>query len=487
VSGVHGGGVKVTGVERAGNPLLTADRRRIEAGAEKMQGEAEVLRRLSDIVSDPDGGDSLASRYTAFENALRALADTPESASTQAAAAAAGRALSTRFNTISTEINRLRTELADDVKTQVDTVNTALKKIAQLNTSIAAGRATGKDVTALEDERDRQLEIVNRIVPIRSKDRESGGMMVSSSGGTLLVEGSAREIVLGGPATAPTFTVDGFTVGSAGPGGGLQGGTLEAAVAALTQTLPGFEGQVGAMVFDLVERFQTLPGYDRVDGTTPLEGLFVLDGASGPVRLPAFLSLDDTVTGGNIDLFRDAYGVQGADDIPTYQALRDAEAAQYAIDFPGGTADFARALRLNPTVDPQAGGDASRLWRRDQASYAPPDGMILRDTGQSFPSALMAAMRSTRPSQVAGLSGSFGATDLAIGLTGLRETDASTRETDASFQRAATLAVHEQELAGRAVDTDAELQDLLRIEQAYAANARVLDIANAMIDTLLEI
>jgi flagellar hook-associated protein 1 FlgK len=439
------------------------------------------------MVSDPDGGDSLASRYTGLENALRALADTPESASTQATAVAAGRALATRFNTVSTEINRLRTELSDDVKTQVQTVNVALKKIAQLNTSIAAGRATGKDVTALEDERDRQLELVNSIVPIRSKERDNGGMMVSTTGGTLLVEGTAREIVLGGSSSAPTFMVDEFPVSTAGPSGGLQGGTLEASVTALTQTLPTFEGQVGAMVFDLVERFQTLPGYDRVDGTTPLKGLFVLDGTSGPVRLPAFLSLEDTVDAGNIDQFREAYGIQGADDAAAYQTARDAEAAQYAIDFPNGTADFAKALRLNPAVDPQAGGDASILWRRDQTGYAPADGMILRDTGQSFPSALMAAMRSAVPSSVAGLSGSFGATDLAMGLMGLRETDASTKEADASFQRAATLAVREQEQAGSAVDTDAELQDLLRIEQAYAANARVLEIANSLVDRLLEI
>ncbi|MFN4101310.1 MAG: flagellar basal body rod C-terminal domain-containing protein, partial [Pararhodobacter sp.] len=37
------------------------------------------------------------------------------------------------------------------------------------------------------------------------------------------------------------------------------------------------------------------------------------------------------------------------------------------------------------------------------------------------------------------------------------------------------------------VDTDAEMQRLLLIEQAYAANARVIQTADAMIRTLLEI
>ena len=37
------------------------------------------------------------------------------------------------------------------------------------------------------------------------------------------------------------------------------------------------------------------------------------------------------------------------------------------------------------------------------------------------------------------------------------------------------------------VDTDAELQKLLLIEQAYAANARLIETADEMIQTLLRI
>ena len=37
------------------------------------------------------------------------------------------------------------------------------------------------------------------------------------------------------------------------------------------------------------------------------------------------------------------------------------------------------------------------------------------------------------------------------------------------------------------VDTDRELQDLLIIEQAYAANARVLETIDKMIQRLMEI
>ena len=442
VNGVEGAGVRVTGVERAGNPLLTADRRRVEASAGNLQGQAEALRHLSDLIADPDGGDSLSNRYVALENALRAFADTPESPSMQAAVAAAGRALATRFNTLSTQVSRYTTGLQDDVKQQVETVNTALKKIAQLNTSITAGKAAGRDTTALEDERDRQIEVVNGIVPIRTRDRDSGGMIVQSANGILLVEGNAREI--GWKDGTTEFVVSGSPVEATGPSAGLQGGRLEATVTAISQTGT-FGAQVDALAADLIERFQTLPNYDTADGLgNPLLGLFVIQNGATQERLPA--------TGGP-------------------PSLAD----------PAGAASL---IRLNAAVDPVEGGLPKYLWQRDPADTMVTDA----GGGETFPTALMTAMRSTRTSALPALvPGDYNAVDLAIGFIAIREETAVQYETEASFQQAATLSLHEQELSYSAVDTDAELRNLLRIEQAYAANARILEVTSNLINTLLEI
>jgi flagellar hook-associated protein 1 len=52
-----------------------------------------------------------------------------------------------------------------------------------------------------------------------------------------------------------------------------------------------------------------------------------------------------------------------------------------------------------------------------------------------------------------------------------------------------TAAFHEMSQAERAngVDTDAELQHMLLIEQTYAANARMIQVLDEMMDTLLRI
>jgi flagellar hook-associated protein 1 FlgK len=48
-------------------------------------------------------------------------------------------------------------------------------------------------------------------------------------------------------------------------------------------------------------------------------------------------------------------------------------------------------------------------------------------------------------------------------------------------------ALLDAERAETGVDTDAEMQNLILIEQAYAANARVIETVSAMIDRLMEI
>jgi flagellar hook-associated protein 1 FlgK len=55
-----------------------------------------------------------------------------------------------------------------------------------------------------------------------------------------------------------------------------------------------------------------------------------------------------------------------------------------------------------------------------------------------------------------------------------------------SFAAASMTELTRIELA-QGVDTDAELQTLMLVEQAYAANARMIEVADEMMQTLLRI
>jgi flagellar hook-associated protein 1 FlgK len=79
------------------------------------------------------------------------------------------------------------------------------------------------------------------------------------------------------------------------------------------------------------------------------------------------------------------------------------------------------------------------------------------------------------------------AAEAAAGLASLRGVALQAAQTEAAQSDVFRDALAEAELAVTGVDTDAELQQLLLIEQAYAANARVIEVAGRLIDQLTEL
>lgn len=169
----------------------------------------------------------------------------------------------------------------------------------------------------------------------------------------------------------------------------------------------------------------------------------------------------------------------GIDDLARQLITRFAAAdPSVAADAPGlftdaggvsGTAPgLAGRIGVSALADPARGG---ALWRlRDGLGAAAP--------GAVGNGAHLAALSGAlSDSGLAGVSA-----DVLSGVATARQA-AEMRESHAA---AKALAFRESELA-RGVDTDAEMQRLLLIEQAYAANARVIQALDDMIATLLRI
>jgi flagellar hook-associated protein 1 FlgK len=437
-------GVRVDGVGRAGDPMLTAERRRLDGDANRAGIAAGTDKAIADMLLDPNGTDSLANRYLAFENSLRALADTPESASVQLSAADAAAALARKVQTLSTQATSMRTDLDADIARQVRQVNEAVARIQRLNTEIATTMALGRDATGLMDERDRQIEIVNGIVPIHAKPKENGGvMLVTRAGGGVLLDHAAQPLSFettpdigsvvddGGVVSLKAGAGVAFNMGLVRPPGSpgyLNGGTLEAAFVARDETLPAFLAQLDALAADLTARLQ--PDDPVAD---PRPGLFVDTGAA---------------------------------------------------PFAGQQIGFASRIALNARVDPAKGGDPTLLRTGlDETGALPEDGAFIRP-----PSALYDAfMARGAPPAVLGLTGDRDPATMVADFAASWESRAAFSEREATHLRGAAEAVREQELTASAVDTDAELRNLLNVERAYAANAKVLQAVDAMVRRLLEI
>lgn len=142
---------------------------------------------------------------------------------------------------------------------------------------------------------------------------------------------------------------------------------------------------------------------------------------------------------------------------------------------------IAERLSLNAAVDDRQGGDTWRL--RDGINAAAPG-----DVGDSrLLQGLSAALANARVPASGGFgAGAFTAANLVATMTSQIGSDRFLADQRLSF---ASSQFNEltQQMLDEGVDTDRELQRLLIIEQTYAANVRLIEAADEMMQTVLRL
>jgi flagellar hook-associated protein 1 FlgK len=402
---------------------------------------SQVYERMLGAIGEPGGSGALATLATAFETALMGATASPQSVAKLSAAVSAAQGVASAVNKVAAENIRLRTEADAEIGRQVMQLNDALHVVDDINKKIVTLKQQGADVGGLEDERGRVIDGVSSIVPVRVVKRDNGQVALYSANGGLMLDGRVFE--LGFTPAANLVTPD-LTVGA-----GLSG---------LTQDLGAAGGPVAILV-----------------GSGPA----LMDGGS----LAALFEVRDRIVP-EFDAEMDRYA---ADMIDRFEALMPPAALDgagngiFVDSAPGPAVGLASRFAVNAAVDPGQGGAVWRL-RDGLAAAAPGDegfGVYLQ--------ALTDAMTAPRPpvgfvSQNADSGGAVMAAEIASFFAGR----SARSDDDRAYliARQATLAENEQHVTG--VDSDQELQSLMLVEQAYAANARVLSVIDDLMKLLLE-
>lgn len=434
--GGRGAGVRIDGISRIVDRGIVADRRLADAALSSNTSTAQALGRIEALVGAPGDGAGLGARLASFEAALFDAANDPSS----------GQRLSTAMNRLDSVTNSLNDsaaglrrerEMADKaISTQIERLNTSLRQVEQLNIEIQQADISGIDPSAFMDQRQRVIDTIAEIVPVRELDRKNGAVALMTPSGEVMIDGPAVQYDFApttvimphmslGAGTLGGISRDGVPMSSDGFGR-LRGGGLEASFALRDTTIPQAEEKLDALARDLVERFQDT-------GTDP------------------------TLAGGDPGLLTD----NGA-----------------AFD-PLNTTGLAGRISVNAAASPSEGGDAT-LLRDGVGSASTP--RPVSDSVQI--NRWIDALNEGRVLSTGGVSG--GAADHANTMASQFGSDRLAADEELSFANARWSALKEAELA-TGVDSDAEMQMLLRVEQAYAANARVIETVQSMILRLMEI
>lgn len=433
------GGVTVSGVTRVSDPGLVSTRRQSQAELGNAQLKQTFYLRQEGTLGTPDDPSALTNLLADFEAQLVSAASRPDSSERLESTVLSMNNIVSSIKDASKEMSAMRSDADSAIDAQVTRLNSALEEVETLNTRIAEVSISGLDTSALKDLRQVLIDEISEMVPLREVPRDNGKVALFSEGGVVLVDGPAVEIEFSpvhmvtpymsvGAGTLSGLTVNGRDIDISADRGGLRGGTL-AANFEIRDTL-GPEGlsQLDALARDLVERFQDP-------------------------------SVDPTLLPGDAGLFTDG-GL-------AFNAINEV--------------GLAERLQINAAVDPTQGGQSWRL--RDGLNAAVP-GAVGQAAGLDRLSDALQVNRTPASGNFG--SGSFNASDLANNLMsrlGVQRLSADQKQT---FTSAAFAEASHAELSA-GVDTDAELQNLMLVEKAYAANARILEVVDEMMSTLMRL
>lgn len=429
-----GSGVRADNTVLAEDKGLTANRRLADADAGGKSELADSWQRLAQIVGTADDPSAMTERYAELEDSLRAFADNPASSNLQLDVVQASKDVVEGFGDMQRQLLDMRVEADQEIGRLIDQVNETLHQIDAINKDIRKESGVNGDVSELAAQRSLLVDQLSEIVPIKTFPTDNDGLNVMTDTGYLLVsEGRVFELEFD---PAPTVTADMDLIGGA-PG----------ALSGLT--------------------------HHSQDVTPPTSDVL------GSGRLAALFEIRDVAT---VDV-QTKIDALAQDLVDRFDAV-SATAPGLLIDPAAAptTPGLAGRLAVAAEVDPDQGGFTWRL--RDGL-----DALVEGDAGDNTHAVALLEAITTAQSAPAdtGVTGVASSYDLMAGVTSIVATKALSAEQSATLRLARQETLVKAETTALGVDLDYELQELNLIQTAYAANARVMQVVDQMIQQLLEI
>lgn len=421
--GAVGTGVVVNDVTRVRDTMLDTNYRAQAASSGEYTTRNDLLTRVGSVFGEPsDSG--LASALDSFWGAWGDLANNPTSTAARSVVQQRGSEVASTLNRFSSDLDGVRTSASDQVTAQVASLNRYSTQLAQLNKEIVAAESGGQSANDLRDVRDRTLDDMNKIVPVRVIENPRGAVTVYL-GGMAIVDGTdSKQLSLETSGSAVALKVNGPNAIIASPGG-----SLGAAIGVINNDVPQAKQELDSLAATLVANVNAThrTGWSAAGDA--------LGGANWDQTAPP--------TGSNVDFFD-----------PTRTNA--------------GSVSLSAAVASNASYI--AAGDSQNA------------------TGNNNVANVMAGMRTNAgeilKSGSTTATTSFGEyyRDL-VTRVGVANSDAQSSAT--VYTTLANQAdVQRQSVSG--VSTDEELIEMTKRQQAYSAAAKVITTASDMSQTLLD-
>lgn len=435
--GGNAGGVRIDGITRIVSESLVAEARSASASQTEASTIQTFWNAMEDVVGVTGDAGSLETALSELRSALSAASTRPDDEIRLATTVNAAVQLASQLNGVSDAIQDSRAAADAAIEQDVATLSNSLERVAFLNKRIAVLDAEGKDASSLLDERQAVIDEIASIVPVYEVKRDAGAIALFTTEGAVLLDGTTpSEISFSaiGQVT-PEMSVDGPALGRLVVNGSeltaaqmrlFQGGSLGASFAIRDEHAPEMQSQIDSLALELHDLFASSATDPTLAAGTP--GIFTDDGSSAD---------------------------------------------------PVAMVGLAGRIAVNDLIRPEAGGDLSRLRDGLGASVAGPVG-----ASEQLDRFVAALSQVNLAPAASSYSGNATVTQRFATFVANLSTSRVTADSDAAVRSARAEAISDR-LMTDGVDSDAEMQRLLQYEQAYAANARVIQAIEDMMDQIL--
>jgi flagellar hook-associated protein 1 FlgK len=422
-----------------------------------LQAQASGLRPIDAVQGTPGSGSDLASLLGVLTNSFSALETDPSNATQQNAVVTAATNLARQVNAVSDAVQGARQAAQDAIVADVGTLNTTLASIGALSRQIIAAKAAGQSTADLENQRDAAIDTLSGLVGINVLPQPDGDVQLVTQGGLVLpTDGTAFSTTvasLGAASYAPGGGVPPITLDGRDVTAQLQGGSLGGQITLRDATLPTVQANLDEFAYTLSTRFaaQGLTLFSDAAGNLP-------SGGGAPAQA-SYLGYASEIQVNPAVLANPALVRDGTNAV----AGSPSGASAFTPNPPGGPAgfntliarvlDFALGSQVQPGVaQPPPATSGLGASGTLAAGFAPPGD-------------LAAQAAAVVAQQAAASSGVSSRLTEAQGLQSMLQTKLA---------------------ATSAVNIDTEMATMIQLQNAYAANARVMSSVQAMWTQLLQ-
>jgi flagellar hook-associated protein 1 FlgK len=450
----YGSGVRAGEATRQ---IDTALRSQLLAAAGQ-QGAATLrdgtLAPLAQLQGSPTDASSTAGLVGALNDGFTGLAASPADSGAMSKVLLSAQALAGQLNAVSDAVGSARQQVQDGLRSDVDQANGLLSDIAKLDKLVRGETIAGRSAADLADQRDTAIIQLAGLVGVKPVPAEQGGVTLMLNSGSILPlqEGSTPFALADATVSpssyhgAPQGTLPGLTLNGEPLDSAHLGGALGEGFALRDTTLPVMQAELDLTAATLAQRldqqglrlFTDAGGAPPPDPTTP-EGLAASTGFAS--RIAVNPAVRDSPR-----LLRD-----GTHAVPGFTPNPE-----------GGPSGFASLVNRVTTYSFGAERSAGLRHPPIAASGLGPNGRL--SAGFAAPARIADYATAVVGSQ---------ATVAAAAAGGASQSAALRSQFDGLLQKA------------EGVDVDSEMANMVTLQNAYAANARVLTAVQSMWDALL--